>query len=170
MEWCGYNKPRKTSDHQQTTRSRRDEGRFPQRAGGTTALPEPVLEIPNLQNFDKAAYVGLSHQAPRHGPISHLVCGNLVTGSRHGPIALFSPVFHWPPGPCCALPRKLTPTVKANCSLTSSWVWLVGTRQEIEGKHVYRGWVMYYVSSLPVGFPGLPVSSDPEPWVKYIII
>ena len=117
------------------------------------ALPEPVLEIPNLQNFDKAAYVGLSHQAPRHGPI-----------------VLFSPVFHWPPGPCCALPRKLTPTVKANCSLTSSWVWLAGTRQEIEGKHVYRGWVMYYVSSLPVGFPGLPVSSDPEPWVKYIII
>lgn len=82
MEWCGYNKPRKTRDHQQTTRSRRDEGRFPQRAGGTTALPEPVLEIPNLQNFDKAAYVGLSHQAPRHGPISHLVCGNLVTGSQ----------------------------------------------------------------------------------------
>lgn len=61
------------------------------------ALPEPVFEIPNLQNFDKTAYGGLSHQVPRHGPI-----------------VLFSLVFHWLPGPSCALPRKLTPTVKAN--------------------------------------------------------
>lgn len=155
MEWCGY-KPRNTRDHQQTTRSGRDEGRFPQRTGGTVALPEPVFEIPNLQNFGKTAYAGLSH----------LVCGASLQAPRHGPIVLFSPVFPWPPGPRCALPRKLTPTVEAN----SAALWLPagcdwwGPGMFIEVK------LCIYVSSLLVRFPGLTVSFDPETWIKYIII
>lgn len=150
---CSY-KPRNTRDHQQTTRSRRDEGRFPQRTGGTIALPEPVFEIPNLQNFDKTAYVGLSHQVPRHGPI-----------------VLFSLVFHWPPGPCCALPRKLTPAVKAN----SAALWLPagcdwwGRGRRLKGSMFIE--VGLYITWAPClwGFLG-SLFSDPEPWVKYIII
>ena len=84
--------------------SRRDEGGFSQRTAGTGALPEPVFEIPNLQNFGKTAYAGLSH----------LACGALLQAPRHGPVVLSSPVFPGPPGPRCALPRKLTPTVEAN--------------------------------------------------------
>ena len=106
--------------------SRRDEGGFSQRTAGTGALPEPVFEIPNLQNFGKTAYAGLSH-------LAWGVCCRLP-----GMDPLFCPVLS---SPGLQVHAVLCPgswlRQSKQTQLTSSWVWLGGPR------HVYWGWVTY---------------------------